>query len=330
MGATIESLKTKAIATRGLGKEDALELHEHGKKNLFGLLSAASEIREYFKGKTISLCAIINAKSGRCAENCAFCAQSAHHRTDAPVYQLVSADEMIESARKARADGAHMFGIVTSGTEIGSVGEWSEITRAVSEIKSSGIEPCASLGMLNKQQAHALKKAGLYRYHHNLETSRSFFDSICSTHDYEEDIRTVRAAKEAGLSTCSGGIIGLGEQMEHRIELALTLKELDVDSIPVNILNPIPGTPLANMVPLHPLEILMTVALFRFILADKDIKLCGGKERNLRQLLPLGLVAGCNSLMTGNYLTTTGRDTPLDLEMIRDLGLVAAVDTSSI
>jgi biotin synthase len=316
-------LKKKAIAARGLGEKDALELYKQGIKNLFALVSAASEIREHYKGKTISLCAIINAKSGRCAEDCAFCAQSAHHHTDAPVYPLVSADEMIENARKARQDGAHMFGIVTSGTEIGSDGEWNEILRAVGEIKRSGIKPCASLGMLSKPQAQELKKAGLYRYHHNLETSRTFFRSICSTHDYEEDIQTVRAAKEAGLSTCSGGIIGLGEQMEHRIELARTLKELDVDSIPLNILNPIPGTPLANTAPLHPLEILMTVALFRFILPDKDIKLCGGKERNLRQLLPLGLVAGCNSLMTGNYLTTTGRDTQLDLEMIRDLGLVA-------
>jgi biotin synthase len=230
---------------------------------------------------------------------------------------------MVENAKKAGEDGAHMFGIVTSGTEIGSDREWNEILRAVHEIKSSGIKPCASLGMLNRQQAHELKKAGLYRYHHNLETSRSFFPSICSTHDYDEDIRTVRAAKEAGLSTCSGGIIGLGEQMEQRIELALTLKELDVDSVPVNILNPIQGTPLAGAAPLHPLEILMTLALFRFILADKDIKLCGGKEKNLRQVLPLALVAGCNSLMTGNYLTTTGRDTQLDLEMIQDLGLVA-------
>ena len=323
MGSTIESLKTKAIAARGMGKNDALELYKQGSENVFALLSAASEIREFYKGKTISLCAIINAKSGRCAEDCAFCAQSAHHLTDAPVYPLVSADEMIENARKAGEDGAHMFGIVTSGTEIGSDKEWNEILRAVKEIKRSGIKPCASLGMLNKEQAHELKWAGLYRYHHNLETSRSFFPNICSTHDYEEDIRTVLAAKEAGLSTCSGGIIGLGEQMEQRIELALTLKELDVDSVPLNILNPIQGTPLAGEAPLQPLEILMTVALFRFMLADKDIKLCGGKEKNLRQLLPLGLVAGCNSLMTGNYLTTTGRDTQLDLEMIQDLGLVA-------
>jgi biotin synthase len=320
---TIQSLKNKAIAAKGLEKKDALELYKQATKSPFALMSAASEIREHYKGKTISLCAIINAKSGRCGENCAFCAQSAHHHTDAPVYPLVSAEEMVETARKAVEDGAHMFGIVTSGTEIDSGREWKEILRAVDNMKRSGIRSCASLGMLNTQQAHELKKAGLYRYHHNLETSRSFFPNICSSHDYEEDVQTVRAAKEAGLSACSGGIIGLGEQMEQRIELALTLKELDVDSVPVNILNPIQGTPLAAAAPLHPLEILMTLALFRFILADKDIKLCGGKEKNLRQLLPLGLIAGCNSLMTGNYLTTTGRDTQLDLEMIRDLGLVA-------
>jgi biotin synthase len=324
MRPTIESLKEKAIRTRGLGLKDALDLYQHGSKNLFALLGAASEIREHFKGRTISLCAIINAKSGRCPENCAFCAQSAHHHTDAPVYPLVSAQEMIEEARRAKEEGSHMFGIVTSGTEIGGGEEWNEILRAVAGIRDITIKPCASLGMLNAAQARELKKAGLYRYHHNLETSRSFFHNICSTHDYDEDIDTVRAAHEAGLSVCSGGIIGLGEQMEHRIEMALTLKDLGVDSVPVNILNPIPGTPLADAPALHPLEILMTVALFRFILPDKDVKLCGGKERNLRQLLPLGILSGCNSLMTGNYLTTTGRDTRLDLEMIRDLGLVAS------
>jgi biotin synthase len=324
MASTMESFKEKAIRSKGLGLQDALRVHEIGGKNPYAVFSAASEIREHFKGKSISLCAIINAKSGRCPENCAFCAQSAHHHTDAPVYPLVSAREMIEEARRAKEEGAHMFGIVTSGTEIGGGEEWNEILRAVAGIRALTIKPCASLGMLNAAQARELKKAGLYRYHHNLETSRSFFRNICSTHDYDEDVDTVRAAHEAGLSACSGGIIGLGEQMEHRIEMALTLKELGVDSVPVNILNPIPGTPLADAPALHPLEILMTVALFRFILPDKDIKLCGGKEKNLRQLLPLGILSGCNSFMTGNYLTTTGRDTRLDLEMIRDLGLIAA------
>jgi len=330
MKSTIESLKERTIATRDLGEEQALELYALGKGHLFALLSSASEIREHFKGKSISLCAIINAKSGRCPENCAFCAQSAHHATDAPLYPLVSAEEMIENGRRARDDGAHMFGIVTSGTEIGGPEEWSEIIRAVREIRRLGIRPCASLGMLNASRARELKEAGLYRYHHNLETSRTFFPNICSTHDYEEDVETIRVACEAGLSVCSGGIIGLGEQMEHRLEMALTLKELGVESIPINILNPIPGTPLADTPALHPLEILMTVALFRFMLPDKEIKLCGGKERNLRQLLPLAILAGCNSFMTGNYLTTTGRDTRLDLEMISDLGLVATADTGSI
>ncbi len=324
MKSTIQLLKERAIATGDLGVAEAMELFKLGKEQLFTLLGSASEIREHFKGKSVSLCAIINAKSGRCPENCAFCAQSAHHATDAPLYPLVSAEEMIENARQARDDGAHMFGIVTSGTEIAGPEEWEEIIRAVSEIRGLGIRPCASLGMLNAHRARELKEAGLYRYHHNLETSRSFFPNICSTHDYEEDIETVRVARDVGLSVCSGGIIGLGEQIEHRIEMALILRELAVESIPINILNPIPGTPLADTPALHPLDILMTIALFRFILPDKDIKLCGGKERNLRQLLPLAILAGCNSFMTGNYLTTTGRDTRLDLEMISDLGLVPA------
>ncbi len=325
MKLTIEALKTKSIADGGLSESEALKLYELGKKNLFNVLAAACEIREQHKGNRVSLCAIINAKSGRCPENCSFCAQSAHHATEAPVYPLVSSKEMIGAAKEALDEGAHMFGIVTSGTEIDDPAEWQAILEAVSGIAASGMKACASLGMLDTPHADALRNAGLYRYHHNLETSRSFFHRICSTHDYEEDIQSVAIAKKAGLSTCSGGIIGLGEQMEHRIELALTLKELDVDSVPLNILNPIQGTPLAGAAPLHPLEILLSIALFRFILPDKDIKLCGGKEKNLRQLLPLSLIAGCNSLMTGNYLTTTGRDTRLDIEMIRDLGLVPEI-----
>jgi biotin synthase len=179
--------------------------------------------------------------------------------------------------------------------------------------------------MLSDEDALALKHAGLFRYHHNLETSRSYFHNICSTHDYQDDIETNKAAKRAGLSVCCGGIIGLGETMEHRIEMAITLKEIDVDSVPLNILNPIPGTPLEGNSALSPLEILMTISIYRFILPDKDIKLCGGKEKNLRQLLPLGIIAGCNSLMTGNYLTTIGRDADHDIEMIRDLGLEVAI-----
>jgi biotin synthase len=323
MDSILKTLKNKAINTAGIDSEDAERLYEIGQKDSFLLMAHASQIREHFKGKKIGLCAIVNAKSGLCAENCRFCAQSVHYGTAAPVYPLISSKEIIEKGRAAFEAGARHFGIVTSGTRISVEDEWREIYRAIAGLNEVGMKPCGSLGMLDYDMALNLKKSGLFRYHHNLETSRSFFDSICSTHAYDEDIETVKTAKEAGLSVCSGGIIGLGESMEQRIELAMTLKELDVDSVPVNILNPIEGTPLAGTPPLSPMEILLTVAIYRFILPDKDIKLCGGKEKNLRQLLPLAIIAGCNSFMTGNYLTTLGRNTEDDLEMIADLGCEA-------
>jgi len=326
MDATLTKLTKRAITGQAVTGIDALSLWEIGKTRPFELMAAASEIREHFKGKSIILCGIVNAKSGTCTEDCKFCSQSVHYNTDAPVYPLVSSGEIVETARTAAREGAHFFGIVTSGTEISSDEEWKVIYEAVGGIRATGLRPCGSLGMLSKARAQGLKAAGLFRYHHNLETARSYFPNICTTHAYDEDIETIRTAKEAGLSTCCGGIIGLGESMEQRIELALTLKDLDVDCVPVNILSPRAGTPLADMPPLHPLEILATIAIFRFLLPHKDIKLCGGKETNLRQLLPLGIIAGCNSLMTGNYLTTPGRETSLDLEMIRDLGLSASFE----
>jgi biotin synthase len=323
MDSILIKLKDKAINTADINPDDAQKLYEAGQKDPFLLMAYASQIREHFKDRKISLCAIVNAKSGVCAENCRFCAQSVHYGTDTPVYPLISSQEIIEKGRTAFEAGARYFGIVTSGTRINDQGEWHEIYRAIAGLNEVGMKPCGSLGMLNYETARNLKKSGLFRYHHNLETSRSFFDTICSTHAYEEDVETVIIAKKAGLSVCSGGIIGLGEKMEHRIELAMTLKELDVDSVPINILNPIEGTPLAAIPPLSPIEILLTIAIYRFVLPDKDIKLCGGKEKNLRQLLPLAIVAGCNSFMTGNYLTTLGRDTEKDLEMMADLGCEA-------
>lgn len=229
-------------------------------------------------------------------------------------------ENILERAKEAKESGVGMFSIVTSGTRIEGEDEWKEIEEAIVGMVALGIKPCASIGMLDSERAKRLKDVGLFRYHHNLETARSNFDNICSTHDYDDDIETVKNAKNAGLSVCSGGIIGLGETMEQRIEMAYTLKELDVDSVPINILNPIDGTPMSSAEPLSPLEILITIALYRFILPDKDIKLCGGKEKNLRQLLPFAIEAGCNSLMTGNYLTTLGRNAAKDIEMIIDLG----------
>ncbi len=317
----IQEMKEKAMRQDPLDPEEAMDLYRTGSGSPFAFMAAAGEIREHFKGKDITLCSIINAKSGRCREDCTFCAQSGHYRTDTQVYGLKTSEEIVGAALEARDAGAEMFGIVTSGTSVTRRSEWDEILRAVKRIREIGIHPCASLGLLDYPHALELKRAGLYRYHHNLETSRTFFPKICTTHSYEARVETLAAARRAGLSTCSGGIIGLGESIPDRIELAILLRNLNADSIPFNILNPIPGTPLEGIPPLSPVEILLTIALFRFILPSRDVRMCGGKEKNLRQLLPLAVVAGANALMTGNYLTTPGRSSGEDLEMIRDLGL---------
>ncbi|MEE9911365.1 MAG: biotin synthase BioB [Deltaproteobacteria bacterium] len=322
----VSRLKNKAIKGTGISAAEALELFIEGSGNPYRVLAAATEIREHFKGKSIILCGITNAKSGKCSEDCKFCAQSSHYPTDVPTYPLKPAKEILAEAGLAKKDGAEFFGIVTSGKRVKARKEWTDIFKAIAGMNKIGIHPCASLGILDAAKARELKDAGLFRYHHNLETARSYFKNICTTHDYEENIETIRAAKAAGLSVCAGALIGLGEGVTHRIELAETLRELDIDSIPINILNPIKGTPLDHLHPLPPMEILMTIAVYRFMLPSKDIKLCGGKEKNLRQLLPQGIVAGANSLMTGNYLTTTGRDSKLDHEMIADLGLIPTRD----
>ena len=316
----LQTITEKTIREKTVNLKEALELYDLGKSKPFLLMAYASEVRDYFKGKNISLCSIVNAKSGLCPENCKFCAQSAHYVTRAEVYPLMTKENILERAKEAKESGVGMFSIVTSGTRIEGEDEWKEIEEAIVGMVALGIKPCASIGMLDSERAKRLKDVGLFRYHHNLETARSNFDNICSTHDYDDDIETVKNAKNAGLSVCSGGIIGLDETMEQRIEMAYTLKELDVDSVPINILNPIDGTPMSSAEPLSPLEISITIALYRFILPDKDIKLCGGKEKNLRQLLPFAIEAGCNSLMTGNYLTTLGRNAAKDIEMIIDLG----------
>jgi len=317
----IEKLKNKAIGKKEVSISEALELFIEGSSNPFRVMAASSEIREHFKGKEVSLCGITNAKSGKCSEDCKFCAQSSHYPTDAPLYPLKTSAVIINEANDAARCGADFFGIVTSGKRIKAKKEWNEIFKAIKGMNKIPIHACASLGLIDIEKAKELKAAGLFRYHHNLETSRSFFNNICTTHEYEEDVETIRIVKKAGLSVCAGALFGMGEGITHRIELAATLRELNVDSVPINILNPIKGTPLSHMRQLTPLEILMTIAVFRFMLPNKDIKLCGGKEKNLRQLLPLAIMAGANSMMTGNYLTTTGRDSKLDMEMIADLGL---------
>lgn len=285
------------------------------------LLYAAYRIRKCFRGEEIDFCSIINAKSGRCSEDCKFCAQSAHHHTSVNEHPLIDDDKILEGAVAAKEAGACRYGIVTSGRGIREA-ESERICAALKQIaKQVGINRCASLGSLTPDMIRQLKEAGLTRYHHNLETSENFFPQVCSTHSYQERLDTVRLVKQAGLELCCGGIFGLGEDMDDRLDLAFTLRELGVDSVPLNFLVPISGTPLEAQPPLTPREILKIIALYRFILPDKDIKVCGGREANLRDLQSWIYYAGANGSLLGNYLTTTGKPAAEDLQMIKDLNL---------
>ena len=287
------------------------------------LLFWANKVRHQYKGKTIDLCAIINAKSGRCSEDCTFCAQSAHYPTRIEKYPLLGESDLREAAERARASGAARFSLVTSGRSLLRPKELERVCRVISSLAGKGmISPCASLGLLTPELAGALKKAGLVRYHHNLETGPKYYPFVCSTHTFADRLTTLRIAREAGFSLCSGGIFGLGETLNDRLDLAFLLKKMRVNSVPLNFLNPIPGTPLAAQPPLAPLEILKSIALFRLILPEADLRTCGGRERSLRTLQPLMYLAGCNGTMIGNYLTTEGRSPEVDIQEIRDLGLV--------
>lgn len=300
---------------------EALRLLEAEGAEFYALMARAGACRERFKGRDIHFCGIINAKSGKCAENCAFCSQSSHYKTDAPIFPLVSSDEMLARAAEVEAMGARAYSIVTSGTTLRSENEIVEVCRVISELKSQGrIMRCASLGVLPEATLARLKEAGLNNYHHNLETARSHFKEICTTHEYDDDVEAVKSAKRLGLSVCSGGILGLGESVAQRVELAETLRELDVDSIPLNFLNPIPGTPLEGIQRISPRECLKAIAVFRLMMPEKDIYICGGREVGLREMHSWIFMAGANGIMVGNYLTTSGRDIEADRKMIEDQG----------
>ena len=287
------------------------------------ITDAGMKARQHF-GDRADPCSIINAKSGNCSEDCAFCAQSVHHNTDAEAYPLRDRETIVEAARKAYGYGVRRFCIVTSGRGIYSDSELETIADCIREIKAIGFNPCATLGTLTREQLAFLKDAGLHRYHHNIETSKNFFPNICSTHTFEERLETLNTAKEVGLSLCSGGIMGLGETMRDRAEMALSLREMDVDSVPLNFLMPIPGTRLEGADFITPLEALKTIALFRHILPDKEIRICGGRAIALRDLHPMIFLAGANGLLMGDYLTTKGRDFESDRLMLADLGLKLA------
>jgi len=320
---TLES-KDRSTRTQNskltVDKKSALKLSTLQGREIFELFALSNAIRISFRGNKVDLCSIVNAKSGACPEDCSFCAQSAQNQVNIKTYSLLDKEKILEAAFSAKASGAKRFCVVTSGKKASSK-DIEQICNFVSEIKNIGLLPCATLGMLTASELKDLRAAGLHRYHHNLETSEAFFKEICTTHTYREKIKTINTAHSLGLSICSGGIFGLGESWEDRIDMAFALKEIGVDSVPINFLTPISGTPLGNREPLNPLEALKIIAIFRLILPDREIRICGGRPTTLRELNSYIFMAGADGLLIGNYLTTPGRNAEDDLQMIKDLGL---------
>lgn len=315
-------IRSEAMSGEGIGQGDALAVLSLPDAALWRLLDVSEGVRRKFKGDGIRLCSIVNAKSGLCSEDCSFCAQSSRSSAEIRKYPLLAEDEIFRAASDAKARGAREFSIVASGLSMVNRGELTRVGDAVSRIRAElGLETCVSLGTLKAEDVSYLLSRGLRSVHHNLETSRSFFPNVCTTHDYEEDVAAVRAAKAAGAWVCCGGIFGLGESPEDRVELALTLRELGVDSIPVNFLNPVPGTPMEGRRELTPTGCLRIVAMLRLTNPTREIIVCGGREVNLRDLQALMFAAGATGTMAGNYLTTAGRPAEDDLRMLRDLGL---------
>jgi biotin synthase len=317
----ISELLDSVMGGGRIDPETASELARAEGPDLWDLFAAAGRLREHIRGNAVDVCSIVNAKSGACSEDCSYCAQSVHHSTGAPVYPLITIERMAEAAASAKRNGAKRFCIVTSGRGIDSQDDLDIISEGIKQVREIGLSPCATLGTLTRKQLSRLKEAGLHRYHHNIETSREYFPRICTTHTFDERLEVLRQARSLGLSSCSGGILGMGESMDDRVRMAFTLRDLNVDSVPINFLMPIQGTPLGNIEAITPLEALHSIALFRFILPDKEIRVCAGRGTALRDLHPLIFIAGADGFMIGNYLTRSGLEPEDDLRMIKDLGL---------
>jgi len=319
-----ESCADRVLAGGRIEREEALAVLAAARHDPWPLLFAADRIRRRLRGRRIFLCSIAPVKLGRCGEDCRWCAQSARWPTGLEPRGLPPGDELVALAREASANGSSHFGLVSSGARL-SAAEFEIVSEMAARIRrETGLAVCGSFGSLTPAEARRLADAGFVRYNHNLETSARHFPRVCSTHSYEDRVRTGRAVLGAGMELCAGGILGIGEADEDRVDLALAVRDLGSHVVPLNFLHPIPGTPLAHAEPIPPMEILSIVAMFRLVLPDRILKLAGGRERNLRGLQALMFMAGADSTMVGNYLTTTGRPAAEDLAMIRDLGLAPA------
>ena len=318
----IFEISDKVISGENLSYEEKEFLFKVSDEFLLDLISAAYRIRLKFRGNKFSTCSIISAKTGLCSEDCAFCAQSIRSKAKIQRHPLLSPNEILDAALDAEECGAKRFSIVTSGK--GYVGREKEFERILESIKliisNTKLKVGVSLGALRKEAIKKLAEAGVERIHHNIETSRSYFKKICTTHDFDSKLETIRSIKEFGLEVCSGFIIGMGERVEDRIEMADILNSLNVDSVPINILIPIKGTPLESLQPMKPKEALKSVAAFRFLMPDKELRLCGGRVQNLRDLQALSLYVVDGMLIGREALTTSIRDPELDVQMIKDMG----------
>ena len=312
----VQTLKEEVINGKKINKEEAMFI---AGADLEEICSAANEIREAFCDNGFDICTIINGKSGRCSENCKYCAQAGCFKTEVESYPLLDKETIVKDAKKNAEQGVLRYSIVTSGKCLNDkeVESACESIRAIKE--EADIEVCVSFGLLNEEQFRKLKDAGVSRVHNNLETSRRYFPSVCSTHTYDEKIETIKAAKRAGLKVCSGGIMGIGETMEDRIDMVMQQRELGVKSIPVNMLNPIKGTPYENNALLTQDEMRRIVAVFRFIVPDASIRLAGG--RGLMEDKGVSCFkSGANAAISGDMLTTSGITVKKDLEILNELG----------
>lgn len=312
----VSELKNKILRGEDVNKTEALQLAD---APLEELQRAADELREHFMGDKFDMCTIINGKSGRCSENCKYCAQSAHYHTDVETYPLLDTEEILKQAQYNYDRGVLRYAVVTSGRAL-SDAEVDKLCETFKEVHAKcPIRLCVSGGLLNEAQFRRLKAAGVERVHNNLEASPKFFPEICTTHTFQDKVEAIKAAQRAGLEVCSGGIMGLGESLEDRIDMALELRKLGVDSVPVNLLNPIPGTPFEANERLSPEEYGRTVAIFRFLLPKAFIRLAGGRGL-LEDKGEACFKGGANAAISGDMLTTSGYTIQSDMNLINDIG----------
>jgi biotin synthase len=323
-GSDLKEMNRAVDEGRSVAPETALEMLRSGPDDIHEIFACASRMRLRFFGGNLRLCSILNAKSGACSEDCSFCAQSAHHRTNAVSSDLMHAEEIVRAYEESASLPIEHFGVVASGRALRDR-EIEQVCEAAESRRIPGVEWCASMGCLDKEKLLRLKNAGFKRFHHNLESAETFFPSVCSTHDYSLRLDTVRTAKEAGLEVCCGGILGLGESIEQRVEFATILSREAVDCIPLNFLIPIPGTRLGHMEPIKPLDMLRSIAVFRMINPGAEIKIAAGRV-HMRDLQSMIFLAGATGMMIGSLLTVAGREVERDIQMLRDLQVGLQLD----